>query len=349
MAALPRTATSTDIELLTEHFGYPPVSLLDDIINSINILAERAINSIEQGLLNAPPASLGFRPPTHSTTSSKSKPPSSNNASLPDASESHRHEIEAGTHQLETLLFASIDKNFDVFEIYVMRNILCIRPSDRDYIRLSHYSGLDFSPSSTKSDAPTVETVNHLRRRLQASQKLNCMLHAEKARNDALLSELRRLVGGPGSALIKSEEGEAAAGPPPFGFLHDVGDLKEGGGDTPVTTTTAFTLSQLQALRALSTSLRSIMPDLGGEDGGLSEGDQERKRSWRRERLEYVEAATRKHLENVWGLDLGKNGEVRDGEWGGGRSLGQDEVEGLEKVALALGAGAGSGEKMDES
>ncbi|KAK4442248.1 putative mis12 domain-protein [Podospora aff. communis PSN243] len=344
MAAPPKPSARTDIELLTEHFGYPPVSLLDDIINSINILAERAINSIEQGLLNAPPASLGFRPPTHSTSKSAT---SSKNA-LPNAEEAHRHEIEAGTHQLETLLFASIDKNFDVFEIYVMRNILCIRPEDRDFIRLSHYQGLDFS-TPPSGDRPTVESVNRLRRRLQASQKLNCMLHAEKARNEALLQELRRLVGPKGKEVVKEEEAGDATGPPPFAFLHEKGGLTEGGGETPVTTTTAFTLSQLQALRALSSSLRSIMPDLGGEGEGLSESDQERKRSWRRERLEYVEAATRKHLENVRGLDLGKNGEVRDGEWdGGGRSLGQEEVEGLEKVALALGGGS-TGDKMDES
>jgi len=310
------------------------------------------VNSIEQGLLNAPPASLGFRPPTHSSsTTGKGKAKSSDDAHLPNAEEAHQHEIEAGTHQLETLLFASIDKNFDVFEIYVMRNILCIRPEDRDWIRLSHYQGLDFSPTPNKPDRPTVETVNRLRRRLQASQKLNCMLHAEKARNDALLRGLRRLVAPPSTNIseIKSEEGDEAPGVPPFSFLNEKGDLAEGGADTPVTTTTAFTLSQLQALRALSTSLRSIMPDLGGEDGGLSEADQDRKRSWRRERLEYVESATRKHLENVRGLDLGKNGEVHDGEWdGGGRSLGQEEVEGLEKVVLDL-AGGEDGDKMDES
>ncbi|KAK3356943.1 Mis12 protein-domain-containing protein [Lasiosphaeria hispida] len=341
----------SDIELLTEHFGYPPVSLLDDIINSINILAERAVNSIEQGLLNAPPASLGFRPPTHSagpsaSTTSKGKSKSAAADGLPNAEEAHRHEIEAGTHQLETLLFASIDKNFDVFEIYVMRNILCVRPSDRDWIRLSHYENLDFSPAP---DTPSLESVNRLRRRLQASQKLNCMLHAEKARNASLLASLRALVAPP--SPIKSEGPSAASVPPPFAFLHNQGALAEGGADAPVTTTTAFALSQLQALRALSTSLRNILPDLTERNAG-GQDEQERKGSWRRERLEYVEAATRRHLENVRGLDLGAGGEVRDGEWdGGGRSLGQGEVEGLEGVVGVLGGGTQGegGGKMDES
>ncbi|KAJ4354712.1 hypothetical protein N0V85_009599, partial [Neurospora sp. IMI 360204] len=197
-------ATTTDTELLTEHFGYPPVSLLDDIINSINILAERALNSVEQGLLNAPPASLGFRPPTHASSKSGKKPRKGEEG-LPNAEEAHRHEIENGTHQLETLLCASIDRNFDKFEIYVMRNILCVRPEDRDWIRLGHYEGLDFSGTEKgDEEKPTIETVTRLRRRLQASQKLNVMLHAEKARNAALLAEVRRLVGG-SPKQIKSE------------------------------------------------------------------------------------------------------------------------------------------------
>lgn len=119
-------------------------SLIDDIINSINILAERALNSVEQGLLNAPPATLGFKPP---------KASSRKNADAQqqlDPAEAAKTEIESGTHQLETLLCTSIDRNFDKFEIYVLRNILCVRPPDvRNWMRLSHYEGLDLSPPSS--------------------------------------------------------------------------------------------------------------------------------------------------------------------------------------------------------
>lgn len=69
-------------------------------------------------------------------------------------------EIESGTHQLETLLCASIDRNFDKFEIYVLRNILCVRPVDvRNWMRLSHYEGLDLAsvncPSAYKPPSQT--------------------------------------------------------------------------------------------------------------------------------------------------------------------------------------------------
>jgi kinetochore protein Mis12/MTW1 len=295
----------------------------------------------------------------------------------PEAVEQRRHdEISSGTHQLETLLCTSIDRNFDKFELYVMRNILCVKPDDRDWLRLGHYEGLHFDqlPADTESkenngggagsistdtpDRPSVESVNRLRRRLQASQKLNAMLHAEKARNHALLGELRSLVGrvgvkgSKGSAASVQEGGDAAARAaetkPPFAFLHNRGDLTLADANTPLTTTTAFSLSQLQALRALSTSLSGILPNLqggGGDEGGTG------RRTWRKERVEYVEGAARKHLESVRGLELGRDGEVRDGEWQGeGKRFPGGEVAALEGIVNVLGGSDGGrgDDKMDE-
>lgn len=255
-----------------------------------------------------------------------------------------------------------------------MRNILCVKPDDKDWLRLGHYEGLNFENLPTTalskgnddgadamdvdtSDRPTVESVNRLRRRLQASQKLNTMLQAEKTRNGALLGELRSLVGtvgakGPRSSVTPVDAAAVKDEPagdtkPPFAFLHNKGDLTLADANTPLTTTTAFSLSQLQALRALSTSLSSILPNLessGGDEGAA-------RRTWRKERVEYVEGAARKHLENVRGLELGRNGEVRDGEWQGeGRRFAGGEVAALEGVVTALGGSAGGGgdEEMGE-
>ncbi|KXJ94245.1 Mis12 protein-domain-containing protein [Microdochium bolleyi] len=367
-----------DTELLTEHFGYPPVSLLDDIINSVNILAERALNSVEQGLLNAPPASLGF----------KSKPPPKYTATTDqpwNPAEAAKAEIEAGTHQLETLLCASIDRNLDKFELFVLRNFLCVQPVDiRDWMRLSHYDGLDFldaavahdvaAAASQKSDVPTLDSINELRRKLRESMRLNALLTAERERNARTLQKLQHLV--LGGAQIKTEgDGDAGTaapgpaageskekhGPSPFAFLQQKGTLSAADRSAPLATTTAFTLSQLQALRALSESLRNVTPDLStptppDDDDDDDEDDDEqdnagerkptgilneekyRSKSWRRQRTEYVEHATRRHLEIVHGLELGRHGEVRDGEWQGeGRQLAHGEVEGLERVAAILG------------
>ncbi|KAM6484208.1 Mis12 protein-domain-containing protein [Trichoderma sp. SZMC 28011] len=341
-------ASNSDYELLTEHFSYPPVSLLDDIINTVNVLADRALDSVERLLLSIPPKKLGF--------SKSSKQPDQNPNLTPE--EAAKLEIENGTHQLETLLNASIDKNFDIFELYVMQNIITVRPQDQPYMRLSHYSGLDFPDDDTAAaqqiDKPSPESITALRRRLQASQKLNAVLEAEKARNDALLKTLRSLLGVVPDAT-KTEEKESSNGESggsvaahPFTFLRDRGGLEESGGQQPITTTTEFTLSQLQALRALSGSLRELLPGLG--DTSVTDAEAATaSASWRRERAEYIETSSRKYLETVVGLELGPEGEVRDGEWQGeGRGLSKGEVEGLEKVAAMLGGGRdGGGDAMD--
>lgn len=392
-------SSNSDYELLTEHFSYPPVSLLDDIINTVNVLADRALDSVERLLLSIPPHKLGFKKP-------KQQQSDQTQTQTQTPEEAAKLEIENGTHQLETLLNASIDKNFDIFELYVMQNIITVRPQDQPYMRLSHYRGLEFPddgdgapghPQQQADDRPSPESITALRRRLQASQKLNAVLEAEHARNEALLRNLRSLLGiaspSEHAATTKTEEGEegheaaAAAAVPssasngaastlsPFTFLRDKGGLEESGGEQPITTTTEFALSQLQALRALSGSLRQLLPELavpGGDDsspssstaGAAAAADGAGAQSslpaaerWRRERAEYVESSTRKYLETVVGLELGPEGEVRDGEWQGeGRGLSKGEVEGLEKVAAMLGGGEGGrggkdaeagGESMD--
>ncbi|KAM0352412.1 hypothetical protein ACHAPU_002079 [Fusarium lateritium] len=338
---------NSDYELLTEHFGYPPVSLLDDIINTVNVLADRALESVERLLLSIPPQSLGFSSKHVSKDGTPALPPD----------EAAKLEIEHGTHQLETLLNASIDKNFDLFELYTMRNILTVKPDDQPYMRLAHYEGLDF-PGLEGPDRPTTESVTALRRRLQASQRLHTALEAERTHNDALLGKLRSVLGVvPGN--VKAEEGQAqvAADGSAFGFLRDKASLQDAGADKPIATTTEFTLSQLQALRALSTSLRTLLPDLGPADTDTSMEDaRSGSRTWRRERVEYVEGASRKYLETARGLELGQQGEVRDGEWQGeGRKITRGDVEGLEQVAGLLGqklattdATTAGGEPMDE-
>ncbi|KAM4062203.1 mis12 protein [Hirsutella rhossiliensis] len=363
-------SNSSDYELLTEHFSYPPVSLLDDIINTVNVLADRALDSVERLLLSIPPNKLGF--PQKSRRNGDATP-----ADDDDAAAAAKREIENGTHQLETLLNASIDKNFDLFELYTMRNILTVRPQDRPYMRLAHYDGLDLPLASSHSpqhqvDRPTVESVTALRRRLQASQKLHVALEAERVRNDALLRKLKALLGlrdqAEGEGDVKKEDRGARdeLQPSPFGFLGDKGNLTDGGSEQPITTTTEFALSQLQALRSLSVSLRTLLPDLGTADpatGQESDGDDDdeavaaasnkqqrassdkpHSKSWRRERAEYIEASSRKYLERVGGLELGPRGDVRDGEWPGeGRRLTRDEVDGLERTAAVLGGGGGGG------
>ena len=56
---LPLSESATTA-LLTEHFRYTPLTLLDDVINTVNELVFRAINAIEEGFAGTTAEQLGF-------------------------------------------------------------------------------------------------------------------------------------------------------------------------------------------------------------------------------------------------------------------------------------------------
>ncbi|KAH9222691.1 Mis12 protein-domain-containing protein, partial [Leptodontidium sp. 2 PMI_412] len=279
---------NSDVTLLTEHLTYRPAALIDDIINSINVLAFKASEAVEKGLLSADPTALGFKLPPQTSPE--------NTAATQAIVEKAKHEIENGVHQLETLLEAKIDKNFDKLEIVALRNILSVPPEVRDWVRLSHYEGLNFVQDE---QAPNTESVTLQRRKLRETQKLHALLRAETARNEATIRSLKGLLL---NQVEKREPGlEEAQTSAPFAFLQKRGELT---GDVkhPVTTTTEFTISQLPALKSLLDNLKPRLGELangGGKEGLVGEEE----KSWRRERLEFVERETKRHLENVRGLE----------------------------------------------
>ena len=110
-------------------------SLIDDIINAVNTIIYQAIEALENGLLQIPPRSLGFARDHSSTTISVPDADGDGNTEYPEATA----EIENGVHQLETLLESTVDKSFDKFEIYTLRNILTIQDDLAPWMRLGHY------------------------------------------------------------------------------------------------------------------------------------------------------------------------------------------------------------------
>ncbi|KAK7208086.1 Mis12 protein-domain-containing protein [Myxozyma melibiosi] len=168
--AQPSSGTTS---LLTEHFEYPPIALLDDVINAVNNILYKCTAAIEAFLQNTPPCK-----------------------DIPD------EEIELGTAKLETLLEGIVDRNFDRFELYVLRNILAIPDDVADgWMRLSHHKGIDFSISHANLD----NRLLNLRKTLQASYYANEKLRIKSRQNrqlitvlktyDAALSFLRRTSG----------------------------------------------------------------------------------------------------------------------------------------------------------
>ena len=90
---------------------------------------------MENGLLSIPPKQLGFAPDHSSNTKSIPDADGDDNVEYLEATT----ELENGVHQLETLLESTVDKSFDKFEIYTLRNILTIPDDLAPWMRLAHY------------------------------------------------------------------------------------------------------------------------------------------------------------------------------------------------------------------
>ncbi|EJS44853.1 mtw1p [Saccharomyces arboricola H-6] len=108
--------TMRSTSILTEHLGYPPISLVDDIINAVNEIMYKCTAAMEKYLLSK--SQIG--------------------------EEDYAEEIKSGVAKLESLLENSVDRNFDKLELYVLRNVLRIPEEflDANVFRLENQKDL---------------------------------------------------------------------------------------------------------------------------------------------------------------------------------------------------------------
>ncbi|KAF2204910.1 Mis12-domain-containing protein [Delitschia confertaspora ATCC 74209] len=353
--------------LLTEHFTWTPISLIDDIINTVNEVAYKATESLERGLLDhADPSALGFldRANAENRIPETEEDDEGNSRQVfPEA----RLEIEEGVHKLETLLENTIDRNFDRLEIWTLRNVLTVPGDVVGWVRLGGYENFTIPPPNPSI---TPESLQSLRRKLQETQKLHTALLSEKTRNEALLAKLRALVSAPPPqstrastvSTMEIKEEDDAEKNHMFGFLTHTPAARElgiqglplvGGASSnagressnPLTTHTTFTTSQLPFLRSLLSQLKPHLASaslprsqdtyMAGTDRGTAEKARDRK--------VYIESQSKSILERG-GVD------IRDGVEGGvgleGRRVREEEVRGLE--GLVAGISRGDVKERDE-
>ncbi|GAB1217923.1 hypothetical protein ATERTT37_007166 [Aspergillus terreus] len=320
--------------LLTEHFSYTPLSLIDDVINSINNLIYQAISSLESGLLSTPPERLGFSHAANGSTIPDTD--EDGNVVYPEA----RLEIENGLHQLETLLESTVDKAFDKFEIVVLRNTFRVDEELLGWVRLKHYENLTLRPPP---DAPTPESILAQRRKLQETKKLNRLLKQECARNDAIISQLRSIVSAVHAtdtskpATAKEESGTPApetngldlsflTSSPAARQLRVGVDAGSSASHRPLTTNTTFILSQLPALQAI---LKRLRPRLATLQKPADGSETQPKRD---ERADYIESRIRLHLERAGQLAVGSDGNPVIA----GRKIDLAEAQALETITGML-------------
>lgn len=287
----------------------------------MNELVFRAVNAIEEGLNNATPESLGFTEDGRSELSAIARREAMHAAK--------QTEIDSGIVQLETLLNATVDKDFDKFEIYTLRNILAVGHDEEElteWVQLDHYKNLDLVNSR---DAPTPEQVQLQRRKLQETTKLGNMLKAEEARNAAVLTQLHSAL----SSNDKQEDGPATS----FAFLSSLQNTSKSSGPQGLTQNVQYAISQLPALRQLLDTLKTSLETIPN-----ARRTQPDENSAPAKRRQYVETQSRRALERN-GIDAEDPAALSAAS---GRKIGRDEAEGIESVLQALG-GAGPTSRMD--
>ena len=286
----------------------------------MNELVFQAVNAIEESLLSADVENLGF----------------SRDGTSGDVDTIARTEIEAGIVQLESLLNATIDRNFDKLEIYTLRNLLTVSNLKEDeglenWVMLDHYKEIK-SPSHNASESATPESLAMLRRKVQETEKLQAMLKAEAIRNEAILARLRPLSLQPQQesqrkSLLQSSSPVKASTEqqPSFSFLAqgpaaDTLGITANAKTQTLSQNIKFTLSQLPALKALLEELRphlASMPRAGlGTDAAQA-------------REAYIETQSRKAMARK-GIDPAST--TSAGAEDMGRILGSDEVRSLESI-----------------
>ncbi|KAH0336365.1 hypothetical protein KCU81_g8605, partial [Aureobasidium melanogenum] len=338
-------ATNDQIKnaLLTEHFRYTPLTLLDDIINTVNELVYQAVGEIETALLNVPKEQLGFS----ANAPTQQDGQDSNNDE--DASEqAARTEIEAGIVKLESLLNSTIDKNFDKLEIYTLRNLLTVSNAKEDeglenWIVLDHYKNLQ--APSTDANAPTPESVNRLRRKVQETEKLQSALRAEAAQNEALLAQLRPLTSAPPAAQSSFKPDQDTPQQPQnasFSFLTNTPSAKALGVGSErhansLAQNTNFVYSQIPALREIVSTLRSHLATLPAKDMAATVDQSTETRHV------YIESQTRRALDRA-GVDAAPTPDTESL----GRRMGREETRALENIFAAMTAQNQASDKMED-
>ncbi|KAG9678946.1 hypothetical protein KCU99_g1895, partial [Aureobasidium melanogenum] len=338
-------ATNDQIKnaLLTEHFRYTPLTLLDDIINTVNELVYQAVGEIETALLNVPKEQLGF------SASAPAQPDGQDTNNDEDASEqAARTEIEAGIVKLESLLNSTIDKNFDKLEIYTLRNLLTVSNAKEDeglenWIVLDHYKNLQ--PPTTDGGAPTPESVNRLRRKVQETEKLQSALKAEAAQNEALLAQLRPLTSAPPAAQSSfkpDQDTPQQAQDASFSFLTNNSSAKALGVGSErhansLAQNTSFVYSQIPALREIVSTLRSHLATLPAKNMAATVDQSTEARH------AYIESQTRRALDRA-GVDAATTPDTESL----GRRMGGEETRALEDIVAAMASQNQASEKMEE-
>ncbi|KAJ2048946.1 hypothetical protein GGI08_005861 [Coemansia sp. S2] len=148
--------------LIVEHFGFLPISFIDEIINAANDTIYRATDALSKFV---------------------------------ETEQGSSEATSQAVNKAETLLEHAVDKNFDKFELYALRNLFNVPRGLEDYIVMPHRrADICSSPQVFAEDeAELDQELEEVRRQLVANNLLKTKLQCDIAKVERGVRRLRAL------------------------------------------------------------------------------------------------------------------------------------------------------------
>ncbi|KAJ2751604.1 hypothetical protein GGI19_004374 [Coemansia pectinata] len=148
--------------LIVEHFGFLPISFIDEIINAANDTIYRATDALSKFV---------------------------------ETEQGSSEATSQAVNKAETLLEHAVDKNFDKFELYALRNLFNIPRGLEDYVVMPHRrADICSSPQVFAEDEAELDKeLDEVRRQLVANNLLKTKLQCDMAKVERGVRRLRAL------------------------------------------------------------------------------------------------------------------------------------------------------------
>ncbi|UZJ57161.1 hypothetical protein CBS101457_006481 [Exobasidium rhododendri] len=148
-------------ELLTEHFGFHPRVFIDALVFAANELLYDIAVQFENFAKDA----LKER--------------------IKKGRQVDEMEVEKGMHSILTLMENALDHTFDVLELYCVKNVFGIRPSEARHMTLAHHRGLDLRTIEERMKDGVKEA--------KRAEDESANLHAEESRLQKRVIKAKRV------------------------------------------------------------------------------------------------------------------------------------------------------------
>ncbi|KAJ1963200.1 hypothetical protein GGI12_002196 [Dipsacomyces acuminosporus] len=205
--------------LIVEHFGFLPISFIDEIINASNDTIYRATDALSKFV---------------------------------EKEQGSGEATSQAVNKAETLLEHAVDKNFDKFELYALRNLFNIPQGLEDYIVLPHQkhssTPADVQDAVLSEDEAALDKeLEQVRRELVANNLLKTKLQRDISKVERAVRRVRALNGQISVAKIARKELEGT-GPETIASVRArMGELAQLSGQLDAVTQSSG-LSQLSGL-----------------------------------------------------------------------------------------------------